>query len=130
MQTLSVRPAWAWAIMFGGKDIENRSWPTKHRGQLLIHASTNMTSADDDADEIMRIDPKLDVPLILETGAIMGVVDVVDCVQGHRSKWAYPDQWHWVLRNARPLAPFDTKGKLGIWQFPDTLIPAGWMIRK
>ena len=32
------------------KDVENRSWPTKHRGPLLIHASQGLTREEfDDA---------------------------------------------------------------------------------
>src|SRR5437016_10859136 len=38
MKALSVRQPWAWLIVNGHKDIENRSWQTKFRGKLLIHA--------------------------------------------------------------------------------------------
>jgi hypothetical protein len=37
MRALTVRQPWAWAI-FHGKPVENRSWATKYRGDLLIHA--------------------------------------------------------------------------------------------
>ena len=37
---LTVRQPWAWAIIQVGKDVENRSWPTKHRGPLLIHVGS------------------------------------------------------------------------------------------
>jgi ASCH domain len=37
---LTIRQPWAWAIIYGGKDVENRSWLTKHRGPLLIHAGS------------------------------------------------------------------------------------------
>ena len=39
MQVLSVRQPWAYLIVAGYKDIENRTWYTGHRGSLLIHAS-------------------------------------------------------------------------------------------
>src|ERR1051326_1498970 len=38
VKALSVRQPWAWLIIYGGKDIENRDWPTSHRGPTLIHA--------------------------------------------------------------------------------------------
>lgn len=38
LRALTIRQPWAWAIIHGGKDIENRSWNTKHRGPLVIHA--------------------------------------------------------------------------------------------
>ena len=38
MPALSIRQPWAWAILHAGKDIENRSWRTAFRGEVLIHA--------------------------------------------------------------------------------------------
>jgi hypothetical protein len=37
MKALSIQQPWAWAIIAGHKDVENRSWYTHHRGSLLIH---------------------------------------------------------------------------------------------
>lgn len=39
MKALTVRQPWAWAIIHGGKDIENRTTPWKYRGPLAIHAA-------------------------------------------------------------------------------------------
>src|SRR5436189_5084024 len=38
MKALSVRQPWAWLIVNGYKDIENRDWATKRRGRIWIHA--------------------------------------------------------------------------------------------
>jgi hypothetical protein len=38
VKALSIRQPWAWLIVTGYKDIENRSWRTNYRGPLLIHA--------------------------------------------------------------------------------------------
>src|SRR5580765_3071606 len=38
MKALSIRQPWAWLIVNGHKPVENRSWPTKYTGKLLIHA--------------------------------------------------------------------------------------------
>ena len=38
MKAITIKQPWAWAIIFAGRDIENRSWYTHHRGPLLIHA--------------------------------------------------------------------------------------------
>ena len=46
MKVLSVRQPWAWLIVAGHKDIENRKWYTNHRGPLLIHASKAMDPED------------------------------------------------------------------------------------
>jgi hypothetical protein len=38
---ISLRQPWASAVTDFGKDVENRNrWPFKHRGPLIIHASS------------------------------------------------------------------------------------------
>lgn len=49
MKALTVYQPWAWAIgraaiSPGGKPIENRPWPTRHRGLLAIHAGQKWDS--------------------------------------------------------------------------------------
>ncbi len=46
MKALSLRQPWAWACVFGGKDVENRQWNTSHRGRFLIHAAKGCTLAE------------------------------------------------------------------------------------
>jgi len=38
VKALSIQQPWAHAILHFGKDVENRSWDTKFRGEFLIHA--------------------------------------------------------------------------------------------
>jgi hypothetical protein len=38
VKALTIRQPWAWAIIYAGKNIENRSWNTKLRGTIAIHA--------------------------------------------------------------------------------------------
>jgi len=33
VKALTLRPHWAWFVVNGCKDIENRSWPTRLRGR-------------------------------------------------------------------------------------------------
>ena len=61
LKALSVRPCWAHAIIHLGKDIENRSWRTPHRGLLLIQAG--VTFATRDFDELRSIANKLGKPV-------------------------------------------------------------------
>jgi hypothetical protein len=37
-KALSIRQPWAHLIVAGIKQIENRTWTTRYRGPLLIHA--------------------------------------------------------------------------------------------
>lgn len=39
MKALTVKQPWASLIMSGEKDVENRSWATRHRGLIAIHSS-------------------------------------------------------------------------------------------
>jgi len=48
--------------------------------------------------------------------AIIGVVDVIDIVDHHRSKW-FRGPFGWLLRNSRPLLkPISCTGRLGLWR--------------
>ena len=40
-KVIVVRQPWAWLIVNGYKDIENRSWHTNYQGMLLIQASAS-----------------------------------------------------------------------------------------
>jgi hypothetical protein len=44
IKVIVVRQPWAWLIVQGFKDIENRSWNTRYRGPLLIQASAGRPS--------------------------------------------------------------------------------------
>jgi activating signal cointegrator 1 len=39
MKTISLWQPWATLVVLGAKQIETRSWPTRYRGPLAIHAS-------------------------------------------------------------------------------------------
>lgn len=39
LPALSLRQPWAWAILHAGKTIENRTWATRYRGRIRIHAA-------------------------------------------------------------------------------------------
>ena len=38
MKALSIRQPWAWLIVAGYKDVENRTWATDFRGRIYVHA--------------------------------------------------------------------------------------------
>lgn len=120
-KVLSVRQPWAWAIVEAGKDVENRSRPTKHRGPLAIHVSTFHKWHE------IAVDAQSMSGLIRQTsltrgdlekslGCVIGIVDVVDCIRDSSSRWAIPGQWHWVLDNQRRVRPVPIVGRLGIFE--------------
>lgn len=112
MKALSVRPEWSWAIFYAGKIVENRSWATRHRGRLLIHASLR---PDREARPFMAT-LGIEVPAVVPRGVILGSVVLADVVTDSTSPWAEPGCKHWLLTDPEPWPePVPAKGDLGIW---------------
>lgn len=126
---LSIRQPWAWAIINAGKDIENRDWSTRFRGPVCIHASKGMTNRE--WDEAMDfIDRAFPVPLASQIGrrrsatgsldakrgGIIGVAEIVDCVEASPSPWFF-GRYGFVLSNVRPVEFIPVKGALGFFKW-------------
>lgn len=118
LKALTIRQPWAWLVTNGYKDIENRIWATRHRGPLLIHAGSS--TADIHADVRKYIERKhgVKLPEAFDMGAIVGVVDIVDCVTKHPSPWYHKHGFGWVVAKPRRLPAKPCKGKLKIFS-PD-----------
>jgi hypothetical protein len=115
MKALTIRQPWAWAILNAGKDVENRSWPTKHRGPLAIHAAKARPTARERA---RLASMGVTVPDELPVGVVLGTVRVVDCVRRHPSKWGERESWKWVLERPRRLAtPKRASGRRMLWEW-------------
>jgi ASCH domain len=113
MKTLSIKQPWAWAIVAGEKNIENRTWRTSYRGPILIHAGAR---ADDDARAEIEARHGLVIPDELPTGGIVGTAVLEDIVEGHDSPWAIDGHYHWILRDAQPLPFAPVRGKLSLFE--------------
>ena len=98
MKALSVQQPWAWAIIHAGKDIENRTWKTRQRGIIAIHASGKVQR-----EAILPRRSTKPQPDDFLCGAIIGVVERVAVVTRHRSQW-FQGPCGFVLANPRPLA--------------------------
>lgn len=120
---LSIRQPWAWLIVNGFKDIENRDWPTQFRGLLLVHAGQTMARSYYDAtvDELQAagLCPfNLPVYEALERGGLVGWTQVVGCVSQHPSPWKQDGSFGFVLRESRPIPFVPWKGRLGFFNVP------------
>jgi hypothetical protein len=136
MKTITIKQPWASLIIEGYKDIENRTWSTKFRGRVLIHAGLDR-----------KCKPDLSVPQLnklykyytgigtqpLKYGYIIGSVEIIDCVINHSSIWAEKTEmpagcymgeelvYNWVLANPIKFKhPIPAKGKLSFWDYPIT----------
>lgn len=120
MKALSILQPWAWLIVTGQKDIENRSWSTHVRGRILVHAGKTYTRATHD-DYAVSMLPLYGITLptyeILkaETGAIVGSVEITDCVRHHTSHWKDCGSWGFVLAKPQSNKPIPWRGQLGFF---------------
>jgi hypothetical protein len=122
MKALTIRQPWAQLIVIGVKDVENRTWQTRHRGPLLIHAGLRVDREEEQWYRDLLADEELEWPNPLPTGAIVGAVQLVDCVTASDRDW-FDGPYGWLLD--KPLAfeasiPF--RGRLGLFEVPDELI--------
>lgn len=123
---LSIQQPWAWLIVNGFKDIENRDWRTTFRGPVLIHTGLKI-DAEANFDVVNGYHPVTGhqslignryPPALFEKadlGGIVGVAEVVDCVTRHDSEW-FVGSYGFVIRNARPLPFMPLKGQLGFFK--------------
>ncbi len=125
MKVLTIKQPWATLIMQGYKRFEFRSWQTKYRGDLLIHAGKRIDKVA--MERLAKYIPK-DVP----TGKILGKVKLVDCVKLspefkgmllEENKEVYADSsfdevYGWQLECVEVFdEPIEVSGKLGLWNY-------------
>src|SRR5579864_9472253 len=133
MKALSLTQPWASAIALGLKQWETRSWPTKFRGQVCIHAAKGYPNYAKEFAEEKRMS---DLPL----GVIICVADLVGCektevvlgsneglyqanriISKQEEEWGdYSDgRYAFQLENIKVLKiPVIAKGALNFWSVP------------
>ena len=140
MKALSILQPWAslWAATPTLKRYETRSWDTKYRGPLAIHASLSKTKA---AHEFYVALWYLFLPQLtaaglprdyhlLPFGAIIATTDLAfsdstDEILLHKKEMEHlvgdftPGRFAWQRGPVTPLAcPIPAKGRLGLWNCP------------
>ena len=130
-KALTLTQPWATLVVLGEKRWETRSWRTRYRGSIAIHAAKTFPRS---AKRLAERDPYYVTTLgkypitRLPLGAIIGTVEiveierveaVVDVVIGRKEK-AFgdysPGRWAWQLAN--PVLfdePIPWRGALGLW---------------
>jgi hypothetical protein len=126
MKALTICQPYASLIIRGDKRVENRTWPTSHRGPIYIHAGKSRQWFDDAQliHEFGRMPP---------FGAVVGIADLVDCVTLGRIDMGdfdkkYPwlrghehanGPWCWILANVVPIGPWPYRGAQGLFEIND-----------
>ncbi len=119
MKTISIQQPWAWATLYAGKPVENRTWKTNYRGTILIHTGKWYDKAGhryiEDVFGIL-------IPDNLPVGGIVGKADIVDCVTESDSRW-FTGPYGFVWDNPMPLPFRPCSGRLGIFNVDLKAIP-------
>lgn len=127
MKALTIRQPWATLIIQQNKRFEFRSWKTKYRGELLIHAGKGI-----DKEAAKRLEKYL--PKELPIGKILGKVTLVDCIKMSPdfkekllkenseiyTKSSFQENYGWQLDNVEVFDELiEAKGHLSLWEFND-----------
>lgn len=125
MKVLTIKQPWATLIMQGDKRFEFRSWQTKYRGDLLIHAGKGI-----DKEAMKRVAKYLpdEIPL----GKILGKVTLVDCIRmcpefkemllkensDIYTKSSFSENFGWQVEDVQVFdEPIEAKGHLSLWEY-------------
>ncbi len=125
MKVLTIKQPWASFIILGYKRFEFRSWQTKYRGEILIHAGKSV-----DKEAMNRL--KKYIPKDMPLGNIIGKVNLVDCIKMcpefkekllKENKDIYTDSsfkenYGWQLTNIEKFdKTIEAKGHLSLWEY-------------
>jgi hypothetical protein len=147
MKTLTLTQPWATLVALGEKRIDTRSWGTKHRGEIAIHAGQSFPP---DCRDLCDTPPFREVlrehglgASDLPRGCIVATALLAQCIQTEvasvglyedylvfrlmvystgeheRNFGDYsPGRWAWVLDDIKPLSdPIPARGALGLWEW-------------
>ena len=122
MKVLSIKEPYASLIMMNIKKIETRSFKTKYRGELYIHASLSKSNQNSELSKLIS-------PMY---GEIICKCSLVDCVlmtdefienlkkenpMEYKCGNYEVGRYAWILEDVEIIKPIKAKGKLGIWNF-------------
>ena len=133
MKAISLWQPYASLVACGLKRVETRSWPTKYRGPILIHAGKRWTPELEATARHFRerFSWRTYVPSVgaLPLGAVVAVARITECHEMDRA-WIeaqspleraagvwLPGRFGWVLEDVRaPGAPIPLKGRQGLFE--------------
>lgn len=123
---LSLWQPWA-SLWLGPKVHETRHWPTKYRGMLYVHAAKRpirRAELSDDLIEVCESEFGSHFWTALPLGAVIGIVDLIDCVQFRDDGGLRPsvDRWDFLCGDFTP-------GRYGWRRGPDTTHVGPWPYR-
>lgn len=148
MKVISIIQPWATLIALGEKKFETRSWSTKYRGELAIHASKKIDKAACRQEPFRSVLAKHGYDETnLPIGKILGMANLEDCyetkpyglsdyveLKSNKSvkyidgqEFAFGDftqgRFAWELLDVKMLdKPIPAKGQLGLWNYQEAAL--------
>lgn len=133
MKALSLLQPWATLVVIGVKTIETRSWGTKYRGPILIHASQgkagSIFASEPPFKKYIHEFKKLPFGSIIGQATITNVIRVEDLGMNVElinrltmEEKAFGDysegRYAWILEDAVQFDnPIPARGTLSIWEY-------------
>lgn len=121
MRALSIQQPWAWLIVNGYKDCENRSWATNVRGAFAVHAGKKFDAEGYEWVQDFRPDIEMPEPAAFQFGGIVGSAVITDCItepEGQEAEW-FSGPFGFVLDEGQPSEFVPLRGQLGFFAVPD-----------
>ena len=140
MKAITIKQPWATLIALGEKKFETRSWATKHRGPIAIHAGKQVDEDachEPDIREALVRNNILNISM-LPTGSVIAIATIKNCIRSAET-WTdgyilengervyspeyefgdfTPGRYAWELTNVVQLPqPIPTKGQQGLWNW-------------
>lgn len=134
MKAISLHQPWASLWLTSRKVHETRSWSTKHRGPLFVHASKQLEFVRGELLDIVVSEFGAKWASELPTGALIGTVDLYDCIPtnlvlgvfdsdyicGDWSRGRFAWQRTASFQHFRNPVPY--RGRQGLFNVPDAVI--------
>lgn len=135
MLALTLWPTWAWFVIHGSKDVENRSWTNQRVLDLIrtgerfaIHAGLHHTRREyaETLAVATGVEPQHVLPAFedIVTGAVIGTARIrqqwspQQWKPGHEQRWHFLTEWGFQLVDRKPLVkPIPVKGARGFWEW-------------
>ena len=127
MKVITIKQPWATLIAEGYKEYEFRTWKTKYRGEILIHAGKGIDKEAMERFEYLNLNyPK---------GCILAKAKLTDCVyaddklkeelklkdpivyKGVLDKNSNWEGYGFKLEEVEKIEPIEINGKLSLWDY-------------
>lgn len=146
MKAITIKQPWATLIALGLKEFETRSWATKHRGPIAIHAGKSIDKEAFNEPTIYSALVKTGIESLIDlpTGAVIAIANLTECHKitsdyysmyeqesagtdkGHLiedDEWWFGNyeegRYAWQLSDVQAIEPVLAKGQLSLWNWDE-----------